>query len=151
MKQNKIIKKFFSFNEKFDFNSLSDLLDRNNFVNKISSNWMNDLVMESVFKVENVEKDLYFFEIFNLLNKKYNEFKKQTNLFLFFSLVSGNRSTTHKDDYDVYIIGLLGKTLYKVDEEEFILEEGDILYIQKNSVHKAIGLSPRICLSYGIY
>jgi mannose-6-phosphate isomerase-like protein (cupin superfamily) len=149
--KNEVIKNFFSFKEKFDFNSLSNLLDRNNLINKISSNWLQDFVMDSVFKIENVEKDFYFFEIFNLLNNKYNEFKKSSDLYLFFSLVSGNRSVTHRDNYDVYIIGLHGKTLYKVEEQEFILEEGDMLFIPKNSLHKAIGLTPRICLSYGIH
>jgi ribosomal protein L16 Arg81 hydroxylase len=148
--KNELIKNFFSFKEKFDFNSLSNLLDRNNLINRVSSNWIQDYIMDSVFKVKNVEKDFYFYEIFNLLNNQFNKLNKQTDLFLFFSLVSGNRSITHRDNYDVYIIGLHGKTFYKVEEKEFLLEEGDMLCIPKNMLHKAIGLTPRICLSYGV-
>ena len=146
-----LIKKNFSFKESFDFNFLSNLLERNNFKSEITNNWLNQMVLESVFKIENVEKDTCFTEIFNLLNNNFNKLKKNSNLFIFFSLVSGVKSNAHRDDYDVFIIGLYGKTIYKVENEEFILEKGDLLSIKKNELHKAISLTPRIILSYGIY
>jgi hypothetical protein len=147
---NLLTKKFFSFKEKFDFNSLSNLVDRNNFVSQLSSNWLQQYVLESVFQIRNIGTDEYFIEIFNLLNNKYNK-NSNTDLDIFFSFVSGNKSITHRDYYDVCIIGLYGKTLYKVEQEEYIVEEGDLLYIPKNKLHKAIGITPRICLSYGMY
>jgi hypothetical protein len=144
-------KKFFTLKEKFDFNSISILSDRNNFNSLISSNWLNNYVLESVFQIKNIHNDIYFTEIFNFLNNKFNKNNYKTDLDLFFSFVSGNKSITHRDNYDVFIIGLYGKTLYKVENEEFFVEKGDLLSIKKNELHKAIGLTPRIILSYGIY
>ncbi len=144
-------KNFFTLKEKFDFNTISILSDRNNFNSLISSNWLTNFVLESVFQIKNVHTDVYFTEIFNFLNSKFNKNNNKTNLDLFFSFVSGNKSITHRDNYTVFIIGMYGKTLYKVEEKEFILSEGDLLCIPKNSLHKAIGLTPRICLSYAIY
>jgi quercetin dioxygenase-like cupin family protein len=89
--------------------------------------------------------------MYQLLNNEFNKENKKSDLFLFFSFTSGNKSITHRDEYDVFILGLYGKTVYKVEEEEFILEKGDLLSIKKNQLHKAIGLTPRIILSYGIY
>ena len=148
---NLLTKKIFSFEKKFDFNSLSDLLDRDCFGSSISSNWSEHFVMESVFKIRKIENDEYFLDIFKTLNDMYNKKQSKSDLFLFFSLVSGNKSITHWDNHDVYIIGLYGKTLYKVEKEEYIVEEGDLLFIPNKKIHKAIGITPRICLSFGIY
>jgi len=146
-----LIKNFCSFKEPIDFNFLSKLLDNNNFESYISSNWLNSYVFESVFKISNVEKETFFKEIFNLLNEKYNQENKKSDLYIFFSMVSGTKSITHKDNYDVIIIGLYGTTIYRVENEHFTVEPGDLLRIPKNVIHKAIGLTPRIILSYGIY
>jgi hypothetical protein len=146
-----ITKNFCSFEENIDFNLLSNLLDRNNFSSTITSNYLNNYIFESVFKIDSVEKDSFFYELFNFLQKKLNENNAKSDLFLFFSLVSGNKSITHRDPYDVYILGAYGKTLYRVDNEDFLVEKGDLLYIPKNELHKAIGLTPRRSLSYGIY
>ena len=146
-----LIKNFCSFKEPIDFNFLSKLLDNNNLESHISSNWLNSYVFESVFKINNVEKETFFKEIFNLLNEKYNQENKKSDLYIFFSMVSGTKSITHKDNYDVIIIGLYGTTIYRVENEHFTVEPGDLLRIPKNVIHKAIGLTPRIILSYGIY
>lgn len=146
-----LIKNFCSFKEPIDFNFLSKLLDNNNLESHISSNWLNSYVFESVFKISNVEKETFFKEIFNLLNEKYNQENKKSDLYIFFSMVSGTKSITHKDNYDVIIIGLYGTTIYRVENEHFTVEPGDLLRIPKNVIHKAIGLTPRIILSYGIY
>ena len=146
-----LTKKFCSFKETIDFNFISNLLNRNNMSSRISSNWIESFILDSVFKIENVENDYFFNEIYNLLKSKFNKENKKSDLFLFFSLTSGNKSITHRDDYDVFLLGLYGKTIYIVENEEFCLEQGDLLSIKKNELHKAIGLTPRIILSYGIY
>ena len=146
-----LVKKFCSFKEPIDFNFLSKLLDNNNFESSVSSNWLSTYIFESVFKIQNVEKEIFFKEIFDLLNKNYNKENKKSDLFIFFSMVSGTKSITHRDIYDVIIMGLYGKTIYRVENEYFTLEPGDLLMIPKNKIHKAIGLTPRIILSYGIY
>jgi mannose-6-phosphate isomerase-like protein (cupin superfamily) len=146
-----LIKNFFSFKNKIDFNFLSNLLDDNNFESLISSNCTQNFVFDSVFKIAKVEEDYYFKDIYNVLNNTYNIENRKTDLFIFFSLVSGNKNKAHRDLYDVYIIGLYGKTMYTIEGEEFVVEPGDLLKIPKNKLHKAISLTPRICLSYGIY
>jgi mannose-6-phosphate isomerase-like protein (cupin superfamily) len=146
-----LIKKNFIFEKEIDFNFISNLLDRNNLNSKISSNWIENFILESVFQIKKIENDVFFKELYNQLNSKFNKENKQSELDLFFSFVSGNKSITHRDDYDVFIIGLYGKTLYKIENEEFYVEKGDLLLIKKNELHKAIGLTPRIILSYGIY
>ena len=146
-----LIKKNFIFEKEIDFNFISNLLDRNNLNSKISSNWIENFILESVFQIKKIENDVFFKELYNQLNSKFNKENKQSDLDLFFSFVSGNKSITHRDDYDVFIIGLYGKTLYKIENEEFYVEKGDLLLIKKNELHKAIGLTPRIILSYGIY
>ena len=65
------------------------------------------------------------------------------------SYVSGCKSNTHRDRYKVWIIGCLGRTLYKVEDREYIIEPGDILHIPIQHLHVAIGLEPRIIISYG--
>jgi hypothetical protein len=146
-----LTKKFLSYENEIDFNFISNILDKNNLFSKISSNWIETFILDSVFQIKNVESDSSFVEIYNVLNNKFNKENKKSDLDLFFSFVSGNKSITHRDNYDVFIIGLYGKTLYKVENEEFFVEKGDLLSIKKNELHKAIGLTPRIILSYGIY
>ena len=146
-----LTKKIFLFEKEIDFNFISNILDKNNFISKISSNWMDSFILESVFQIKEVENDIFFKELYNELNNKFNKENKKSDLDLFFSFASGNKSITHRDDYDVFIIGLYGKTLYKIENEEFYVEKGDLLLIKKNELHKAIGLTPRIILSYGIY
>jgi hypothetical protein len=146
-----LVKKFISLENKIDFNFISNLLDRNNLSSKISSNWIEMFLLDSVFQIKKIENDIFFKELFNELNNKLNKENKKSDLDLFFSFVSGNKSITHRDEYDVFIIGLYGKTLYKVENSEFFVEQGDLLSIKKNELHKAIGLTPRIILSYGIY
>ena len=49
------------------------------------------------------------------------------------------------------IVGLYGKTLYIIDEKNYIIEKGDMIKIPKGVVHRGIGLEPRIILSFGVY
>ncbi len=144
-------KKFFTFEKIIDFNFLSNLLDRDNFSSVISSNYSNNFIFDSSFRISGVEKDYYFKELFDILNKNYNKTNKYSNLDLYFSLVSGCTSITHRDKEDVIIVSLYGTTVYKLEKNYFTLESGDFLFIKKNQLHKAIGLTPRIILSYGIY
>jgi ribosomal protein L16 Arg81 hydroxylase len=146
-----LIKNFCSFEQPLDFNFISKLLNRNNFTSKLSSNWNLERVLESVFKIEDVQQDYFFYEIYNQLNNSYNKLNKKTNLYLFFSLIAGNKSIVHRDPYDVYILNLYGRTMYTIEDKDYILEIGDLIHIPKNELHIAISLTPRICLSFGIY
>jgi len=149
--KNLLIKEAVKFSEPIDFNFISKLMDRNNFESSLSSNWMNLYILNSVFKIKGIQKDPFFKELYDKLDKEYNTEKLQSDLFIFMSMKIGGVSITHKDDYDVIIIGGLGKTLYIIENEEYYVMPGDILRIPKNYTHTAIGLTPRIIFSYGKY
>jgi len=146
-----LIKNFCSFEQPIDFNFISKLLNKNNFISKISSNYNLERILESIFKIENIEQDRFFYEIYNQLNNSYNKLNKKTDIYMFFSLIAGNKSKVHRDPYDVYILNLYGKTIYTIEDKDYFLEIGDLIFIPKNELHIAISLTPRICLSFGIY
>jgi quercetin dioxygenase-like cupin family protein len=81
----------------------------------------------------------------------FNKENKRTTLDLFFSHMRGARGDAHSDQESVHIMGAYGKTLYCINNEEIILERGDRLFIKKGIKHRAIGLGPRIILSFGVY
>ena len=151
MVDNIFIKNFFNFTDDVDFNFLSKLLDRNNFKSHISSNWLSEYVNESVFQIRGVEIDTAFQMDYLKFNNQFNKKNYKSSFDIFYSFVSGNKSITHRDNYDVYLLGLMGKTIYRIEEVDYIVEKGDLLYVQKNKLHKAIGITPRIVLSYAIY
>ena len=73
--------------------------------------------------------------------------------FKFFSFVSqvGN---SHVDREDVFIIGLKGEVIYRVfgvEDKDYYLKKGDMIFIPKGIKHKVIGLSSRIVASIGFY
>jgi ribosomal protein L16 Arg81 hydroxylase len=146
----KLIKdKKLTFKNTFDFNFLVDLIDRNNFITTLTGNWIERYIFDNAICLQNVEKSYLFEDIFKECNSMFNPDKKRSDLDLFFSFNSGGKGIAHTDKYDVCIIGLLGKTLYKNSKEEYIVQPGDALYIKGGEEHRAIGLTPRIILSYG--
>ena len=138
--------------KEYDFNNLSILLNRNHFLSRISSNYLNDFIFESIFQIQNVHLDHHFLNIYNKLQKEFNISNSESNLSIFSSLVSGIKSPVHWDVTDVLLLGLHGKVLYKINDiEEYILEPSDLLIIPQGVKHMAIGITPRITLSYGIF
>lgn len=146
------IKNYLPFDKEYDFNDLSILLNRNHFLSRISSNYLNDFIFESIFQIQNVHFDYYFLNIYDKLQKEFNTSDSESNLSIFSSLVSGIKSPVHWDVTDVLLLGLHGKVLYKINDiEEYILEPSDLLIIPQGVKHMAIGITPRITLSYGIF
>ena len=146
------IKNYLPFDEEYNFNNLSALLNRNHFQSRISSNYLNDFIFESIFQIHNVHLDNDFIDIFDKLENKFNTSNTESNLCIFSSLVSGIKSPAHDDITDVLLLGLHGKVLYKINNtEEYILEPSDLLIIPKGTKHMAIGITPRITLSYGMF
>ena len=70
---------------------------------------------------------------------------------IFCSFTTGASGIMHKDPYEVYIVGLWGSSVYKVNNSFYEITPGDLLSIPKNCLHKAIALTPRINLSYSTY
>ena len=146
-----IEKNRFEFKTKIDFNYISDLLEKNNYTSIFSGNWHESYVLNGCFLIRDIENNEDFNFLYNHLNEEFNKEDKKSNLHMFFSFKSGATSITHKDQEDVYIIGAMGRTLYKVDDSEFMVEKGDLLKIPANTLHTAIGLTPRVVLSFGTY
>lgn len=134
-----------------DFNSIANLISSNNYESIFSSYWLNNHVLNSVFQIRNVENSLMFNTLFNKLNFDFNKNKLKSDLSLFLNFFSGASSHVHKDEYSVCILGLYGKTYYKIDNAEIIIEKGDCVFIPKEITHQAISLNPRIIASFGIY
>tara|TARA_R110000824_G_scaffold294838_1_gene483232 strand:+ start:3361 stop:3816 length:456 start_codon:yes stop_codon:yes gene_type:complete len=139
------------FKKNIDFNYISELLDNANYESTFSSDWDKSYIFKSIFKINNVQDHDDFKDFYNYCEKNFNKNKSKSNLLMFFSLKSGTTSATHKDTEDVYILGVKGKTWYKVSNKEYIVEKGDLLKIPANSIHTAIGLTPRIIVSYGVW
>lgn len=145
-------KNLIAFEKTFDFNELANLADRNGLQSEFTSDNVNQkYVLESPIKIRGVETDIFFNQLYIYLNKRYNEKKIKSNIFLFFSFTGGGKSLSHRDDEDVVIIGLYGKTMYIIEGKEYLIEKGDLIMIPKGTIHRAIGLSPRIILSFGVY
>jgi ribosomal protein L16 Arg81 hydroxylase len=145
-------KNFINFEKTFDFNELTNLIDRNGFQSEFTSDNVNkNYILECPIKIKNVESDSFFNNIYFFLNKEHNIKNLKTNIFLFFSFTGGGKSLAHKDEENVIIIGLYGKTMYIIKDKEYLIEKGDLIKIPKGIVHRAVGLSPRIILSFGIY
>jgi ribosomal protein L16 Arg81 hydroxylase len=140
------------FENNFDFNSISNLLSNGNFVSRIKSRWGESYILESIFQIKNInQSNKSLEEMYNNLNKLYNVKKANSDLDLFFSLIPGTRCNTHSDKYDVYIVGAYGRTLYKVENKEYIVSSGDVLHIPPYNTHTSISLDPRIIISFAVY
>ena len=133
-----------------DFNKMSEILDTGNFPSVHSGQWFDSHSLSGSFQINGIHNHPMFFNIFKYCQDNFNKSNVKADLALFLSFQSGVKSNTHRDDYDVYIIGALGRTLYKVEDREYIIEPGQILHIPKGHLHVAIGLDPRIVMSYGL-
>jgi mannose-6-phosphate isomerase-like protein (cupin superfamily) len=135
----------------FDFNDLVKIIDRNNIETELNGNWLRNYIFDNSFFLKNVQKDRELFPLYKDLNIIFNKEKKYSDMHFFVSFSSGGKCNPHIDVYDVYILGFYGKTLYKNEEEQIILEPGKILHIPKGEEHRAIGITPRIVLSFACY
>ena len=145
-----LLKDKIEFKQAVDFNTVSILLDTGNFKSSHSSQWLNDYASNSVFQITGVHTHSMFQNIFKYCQDTFNPDNISADLGLFYCMQSGMKSNIHRDDYDVYIIGAFGRTLYKIEDKEYIVGVGDILHIPKGHLHVAIGLDPRIVISYGV-
>jgi len=147
----KLYKKRFKLDRSFDFNEFVRMIDRNNFKTNLNGNWNPNFIFDNTIVINDVHRDHGLINIYNHLEDHYNPNKIRSDMHLFFSMSSGGKSVAHIDNYDVYIVGLYGRTLYRNDNEENFVEEGDMLFIKKGEEHRAIGITPRIIASYAFY
>ena len=91
----------------FDFNFLCKVLDSGDFNSSPVTRWFDNYICDSVFRIKEVHKSRFLFSLYDLLNKKYNLKKYQSDLDIFYCTTSGGKSPTHLENYDVYIIGVM--------------------------------------------
>jgi len=154
IKNNKVtfIKNFVLLTREYDFNLISSLLEENDLKVQQKTT-MGDL--KDVFQMIKVSNTLKEFKIFfDFLSKLFKYERDQADeVDLFFSLVS-QVGTPHVDIEDVFIIGLKGTTIYRVfdiENKDYTIEKGNMIFIPKGIKHKVIGLTPRIIASFGFF
>ena len=150
------VKNFIQLKTNYDFNFISKLLEEND---NLQSHYRptNDMspVLYKNFQIEQVGNfTLEFHSVFNYFKKiiKYDNHPRD-NVDLFFSFVP-SAGNTHVDQEDVYILGLYGKTMYKMygeNKKDYIINEGDLIFIPRGNKHRSVALSPRIIASIGFY
>lgn len=154
IKENKVtlIKNFISLQKEYDFNLLSKLMEEN-VVEVVTKSFLGNL--KDIFQMSRVLNYLPEFKtFFDFLSKLFKyERDQRDEVEIFFSFVSqvGN---AHIDEEDVFIIGLKGRTIYRVYDDinkDYIIEKGDMIFIPKGIKHKVIGLTPRIVASFGFF
>ncbi len=152
--QNKtcFVKDFVTLTNIYDFNFISDLLEENELkvVSKTSIGYFKDVFQ--IHRVLNTKEEFAIF--FDFLSKLFKyERDEKDGADLFFSLVS-QTGNTHNDIEDVFIIGLKGKTIYRIfdqSKQDYLLEKGDMIFIPRGKKHKVLSLNSRIVLSIGFY
>ena len=145
-----LISNFTPLNGEYDFNFLINLIDSNSITvfNKKNP------VFETIWQAKHTHfhnKEFYvFFDFFKKTFKYVQDIKDGVDIFFSFTAQIG---LAHKDDEDVFLLGLEGSTLYRDTDtkKDYVINKGDLLFFPKQRQHKAISLTPRIILSVGFF
>jgi len=136
---------------KYDFNFISKHVDE---CSNVIWTKQPDKGFNAVWQVRHVHIDEpFFFTLFDFFKKTFKyipEVRDGVDLFLSFVTGTGD---AHIDVEDVFLIGLLGKTIYRdyKTNKDYQIEKGDLLFVPKGRKHRAISLTPRIVASVGFY
>tara|TARA_R110000796_G_scaffold36056_1_gene92278 strand:+ start:64 stop:561 length:498 start_codon:yes stop_codon:yes gene_type:complete len=147
-----LVKNFINLERNYDFNLISKFLEENNSEVITKTNLGN---LKNVYQMLNTtnylpEFKIFFDFLFKIFKYKF-DFKNQLELYFSFTPQVG---VAHKDVEDVFIIGLMGKTIYRIYDNkitDYEIKKGDMIFIPCNVKHKAIGITPRIIASIGFY
>lgn len=71
---------------------------------------------------------------------------KDAHLYMNISLL-GDTYGKHSDDRDVWYWQCQGQTRWSVDENEYVLDPGDLIYIEQGTPHEVVPLSVRLGIS----
>jgi mannose-6-phosphate isomerase-like protein (cupin superfamily) len=135
----------------YDFNFIAKHVDE---CSSVAFTKQPEKAFNSVWQVRNVHShEPFFFTFFDFFQKTFKytpEIRDGVDLFLSFVTGIGD---AHIDVEDVFLIGLLGKTIYRdyKTHKDYQIEKGDLLYVPRGNKHKAISLTPRIIASVGFY
>ena len=157
IKQNKItyVKNSITLKREFDFNLISKLVEENNLKSFYKIPKGDCPILECIFQIYSVSKCLIELDyLFDFLKKIFKyDYNERDEIDLFFSFIS-KVGEPHVDEEDVYIIGLMGTTVYRTygdESKDYTIEKGDLIFIPKGIKHKVIGITPRIIASIGFY
>ena len=146
------IKNFTSIQETYDFNKISYLVDSYSLNVDYVLQQIN--CFNSIWTFKNIDKfDNQFFVLLDFLSKIFEyPYHIENGVDIFFSFVT-NTGGSHVDKEDVFLVGLYGKTIYRIIEtnKDYCLERGDLLYIPKGIWHKPISATPRSIASIGFF
>jgi len=136
------VENFLEVTKDYDFNWLSKLLDEK----QLYSNCFN----KPLSKHDKLFTIFHDF-VFKLGDYTFDE-KDRMDLFISFETSVG---PSHTEKEDVFILGLFGKTLYRVWKDdvstEVLINKGDMIYIPSGVLHKSISITPRIITSLGLW
>jgi|TARA_R100000656_G_C3900061_1_gene118562 hypothetical protein len=146
------IKNFTSLHEEYDFNFMAKFLDDNPIIIHNKQGNCAYPVIWQARHAQNYNSSFFTFLDFFRKTFKYTS-DVQDGADLFLSFVTGTDGGPHKDDEDVFLIGLYGKTMYQdiPTDKHYIIEKGDLLFFPRQRSHRALSLTPRVILSVGFY
>ena len=146
------VKNFALLEREYDFNLMSEFLEErdNRVLTKTNIGNLRD-----VYQMSNVTDNLQEFRtFFDFLLKTFKftpDSRDGVDLFFSFAAQVG---AVHDDTENVFIIGLKGKTIYRVygvDNIDYEINKGDMIFIPRGIRHKVISLTPRIIASIGYF
>ena len=145
------VKKFTQNLNNYNFDILASLIDDYSLTVVNKSNLSNFNATWQVKDVHKTNADFFVFLDFLYKIFKYTP-ETRDGVDLFFSFVT-NTGMSHVDTEDVFLIGMHGKTIYRMTDtgKDYLLEHGDFLHIPKGIRHKSISSTPRIIASVGFF
>ena len=151
-KQVTFVKKFTTIEHVYDFNKISKLVDDYSLF--VDSKASTGEVFRTIWRLKEIDKvDTYLFMYKDFTTRLFKYVpESRDGVDLFFSFVT-NTGIPHFDEEDVFLIGLYGKTIYRIthDNKDYEINSGDLLHIPKGTWHKAISYGPRVVASIGYY
>lgn len=141
-------KNFYKFKEPITFNILPALFVNYRLQSFLKGYPSENQICNGVFHIRAVHEYPLFYEIRNKMMQEFN-IQGPTDLDIFCSFAPGVSGSVHRDNYEVALLSVLGETCYRVDDKKYFLKPGDLLRVERGHPHQAIGLDPRIVLSFG--
>ena len=126
----------------FNFDSMLAMWSKNN-----SLYFETKLMVGQIFNVNHLS---IFKPYITYLETNLKDLFKIGKLDFFFSL-KGEVGPSHVDKEHVLILGIKNVTYYHLDNKDFKVEPGDILYIPKGYLHHAFSARERIVLSLSVW
>ena len=126
----------------FNFDSMLAMWSKNN-----SLYFETKLMVGQIFNVNHLS---IFKPYITYIETNLKDLFKIGKLDFFFSL-KGEVGPSHVDKEHVLILGIKNVTYYHLDNKDFKVEPGDILYIPKGYLHHAFSARERIVLSLSVW